>query len=238
MKAHFKGLMILALMALPILAFSQIITKRINFPYGKSSTVVAGAVRGYQTIDYIVNAKAGQHLSVKMTTNKGSNYFNILEPNSNDVAIYTGDISGNNYSGTLNQSGNYKIRVYLMRSDARRNVTANFKLSVAVTGTSSNSNSGGSSEYSATGICQSYYGDSGTKIETRFGVKRINSNHATVRLMMPSKNERVVVFDRGTWSCTSPNCSLQWDRVNGDDWKLTINEMEVYILPDAIITGG
>lgn len=240
MKMNLKK-SVLLLLAIPFFAFSQIVTKNVAFPRGKSSTVLAGSVKGYASVDYVINAKAGQNLKVNLATNKGSNYFNILPPGSNDVAIYNSSNGGNSYSGVLDQSGNYKIRVYLMRSDARRNVTANYKLSIAITGAIASSKDAkvAGTDYNATGIIQSFYGDAGTKMETRFGVKRINNNHAIVHLMMPNKSERIVTFDRGEWKCTSPNCTINnFTRVNGDDWKLTINEMEVYIIPDAVITGG
>lgn len=239
MRIIFKKNWTLLLLALPVLFYAQIVTKKVSFPKGKSSTVLASSVKGYTTIDYVINAKASQILNVKLTTNKDSNYFNILPPGSNDTAIYNSSINGNSYSGVLEKNGDYKIRVYLQRSDARRNVTANFKLSISITGNSSKNYDAKvpGTNYNATGVIDSYYGDAGTKFESKFGVIRTNYKKATIHLMMPNKNERIVNFEEGEWKCTSPKCMVNYTRGNGF-WRLTINEMEVYIIPDEIITGG
>ena len=80
-----------------------------------------------------MDASAGQTLKVKLKTSNASNNFNILPPGSEDDAIYNVSIEGTSYTGKLQQSGEYKIRVYLMRNDARRNATANYTLTVSIT---------------------------------------------------------------------------------------------------------
>ena len=49
--------------------------------------------------------------------------------------------SGNEFEGTLPKSGDYKIRVYMMRNAARRDETANYRLKMIVTGAAENATS-------------------------------------------------------------------------------------------------
>jgi hypothetical protein len=59
-------------------------------------------------------------------TDNLSSYFNILSPGENEVAMFIGSTSGNQYEGTLPKSGPYKIRVYMMRNAPRRDEVANY----------------------------------------------------------------------------------------------------------------
>ena len=109
-------------------------TRPIQFAKGASSATVQGTIKGDQTIDYKLRARAGQTMSVKLDTRHTANYFNVLPPGSNDVAIFVGSSGGNEWSGALPADGEYTVRVYLMRSAARRNESASYTLTVAVTG--------------------------------------------------------------------------------------------------------
>ena len=51
----------------------------------------------------------------------------------NEAAIFNGSVSENQFEGILPTSGDYRLRVYLMRSAARRNETANYRLEMIVT---------------------------------------------------------------------------------------------------------
>ena len=110
-------------------------TERVHFAKGATSTVIKGQIKGYRYVDYQVRAGAGQTLSVEMQTGNGANYFNILPPGSGDVAMFVGSMSiGNRFSGVLPTDGDYAIRVYQMRSAARRNESARFTLTLDVSG--------------------------------------------------------------------------------------------------------
>ncbi|UAJ73377.1 DNA breaking-rejoining protein [Synechocystis sp. PCC 7339] len=115
----------------PVLA-DQIRQEQIRFQPGKSSAVINGTVKGSETVDYVINVKKGQTMNVSMTSNNSSNYFNILEPGQENEAIFVGSTSGNQFEQVLKKSGNYKIRVYLMRNAARRNETGKYRLETIV----------------------------------------------------------------------------------------------------------
>jgi hypothetical protein len=61
-------------------------------------------VTGSHHRDYELGARAGQTMSVPLIT-KGSTYFNILPPGSQDVAIFIGSRDGENTSVRLPSDG-------------------------------------------------------------------------------------------------------------------------------------
>lgn len=118
--------------------------ERVHFAAGKSGTTIKGRIRARQTVDYVLGASGGQRISIDFSTSNPSGYFNLL-PAGSETAIHVGSIAGNSYEGILPASGDYRIRVYLMRSAARRNETMNYSLSVTIGG--AQSGGGGGSDY-------------------------------------------------------------------------------------------
>ena len=51
--------------------------------------VVEGRVKGYQYIDYVFPAGAGESLTAKLTTDSTANYFNLMAPGENETARCT-----------------------------------------------------------------------------------------------------------------------------------------------------
>jgi len=105
-------------------------TERVHFPKGEIGTTIKGRIRGDQTVDYKVRVRAGQSLSVGLNTDNSANYFNVMAPGEQDVAFFIGSNDGNNYTGEARDSGNYTVRVYLMRSAARRGERARYTLDI------------------------------------------------------------------------------------------------------------
>lgn len=110
----------------------DISTERIRFKKGATSAVIEGSIKGYKTIDYLVSAQKGQYMRVSLAAEHRGTYFNILVPGQHDVAMFNGSVNENLYEGTLPSSGDYTIRVYMMRSAARRNEVASYGLEVAI----------------------------------------------------------------------------------------------------------
>lgn len=115
-------------------ARDDIRTEQVHFKPGANSAVVEGKITGYETVDYVLEASKGQHMNVSMATKNGANYFNILAPGESEVAMFNGSVSGNQYEGVLPKGGAYKIRVYMMRSAARRNEVAKYRLEMVISG--------------------------------------------------------------------------------------------------------
>lgn len=133
MKPLLQLLLIVPLLTTGAIAQPPIRSQKVQFPNGTSSTALKGTLKGDLTVDYLVMANAGHTLSVTLKTSNKSNYFNVT-PQGEDAAIFIGSTSGNEYKGILPKSGEYTIRVYLMRNAARRNESANYTLTIALTG--------------------------------------------------------------------------------------------------------
>ena len=68
----------LSAIALSSVAIAAPRTERVAFAKGASSKVIKGTIKGYDYVDYVIGARGGQLLTVNLTTNRGSNYFNIM----------------------------------------------------------------------------------------------------------------------------------------------------------------
>jgi hypothetical protein len=125
-------LSLLLMISLPASA-QNIRHENLQFKKGESGATIKGSIKGDQTVDYKLRANAGQKMVVKFKPTNASAYFNVLPPGSEE-AIFIGSTSGNDFSGNLAASGEYTIRVYLMRNAARRNESAKYTLDVGVSG--------------------------------------------------------------------------------------------------------
>jgi len=106
--------------------------KRLSFAPGTSSARVEGSIKGDETIDYLLNVRAGQSMNISMGSKNTAAYFNLLEPGEQYVAIFNGSNGENMFEGTAARSGDYRIRVYLYRNAARRGEKADYALEAAV----------------------------------------------------------------------------------------------------------
>lgn len=122
---------LIAALALPAPAFAadEIHTERVAFKDGRA--VIRGAVKGYGANDYVFPVGAGESMKIDMKTNLLSAYFNLTAPGAQEAA-FIGSTSGESYSGIAPVAGDYTVRVYMMRSDARRGKTAKYTLTIAL----------------------------------------------------------------------------------------------------------
>lgn len=139
MKRHnlwLAGLLVAALTimagATPALAQRPIHSEIVHFKKGATTARIEGRIKGYQVMDYVLAAKSGQYMNISMATKNLAAYFNILAPGERDVAMFIGSIRGNQYEGVAPASGTYTVRVYMMRSAARRKETARYQLEMII----------------------------------------------------------------------------------------------------------
>jgi hypothetical protein len=239
-------------------------TRGVQFAKGKSSATIKGSIKGDQTIDYTLRAKAGQTMNVKLATSEGANYFNVLPPGSNDEALFVGSSGGKEWTGALPADGEYKLRVYLMRSAARRGETANYTLTVGITGShdpvagaaaaaASSAPSGAvvrpadfgkapasdarhpGTGYHATGPLPCQMGKD-KPIQCEFGVIRGKPGNAEVHITPPGGLKRVLLF-MGDKVSTNPGEKVRAVK-QGYDWSVEVNDYEQYTIPEAVISGG
>jgi len=239
----------LASMASVTLAHGQgIRQERVTFAPGASSATLQGSITGDESVDYVLGAKAGQTMTVTMKTAHGANYFNVLPPGS-EAAIAIGSNLGNKWSGTLPVDGDYRIRVYLMRSAARRNERAAYTLTVGITGNAGHGPSGDAkvpgTRYHATGKVPCSVGtDPKGSVRCSFGVIRQGGGRAEVHLVSPGydvtlhKDQvRVLRFTGSTVASADPKEKVTFQK-RGDDWDVAVNNFYFYTIPDAVIVGG
>ena len=125
--------MFIALLSSQSMAAAQIREERLTLNQG--IVTLKGTLKGDQTVDYLLPVAAGQSLQVHFRPDNLAGYFNLLPPGSQDVAMFIGSSAGNDFADTLSAAGTYRIRVYLMRSAARRNETLNYSLEVSLSPT-------------------------------------------------------------------------------------------------------
>jgi len=84
--------------------------KRIEFKRGTSSTTVSGVVRGDEQAEYVLSAKKGQRLIIKLTSVPvKSSVFQLLGEDNDTLDL---DYDANfDYSGVLPKTGDYFINV-------------------------------------------------------------------------------------------------------------------------------
>ena len=107
--------------------------ERVQFARGANSATVRGQIRGYGMVDYLVNARAGQRMTVRFATRGRFTYFLVRAPGSEENLL-DGTSSGGTAELTLPASGAYRIRVFQMRNAARRGERSNYTLTVRVDG--------------------------------------------------------------------------------------------------------
>jgi hypothetical protein len=129
----FVAFVLLALWLAAPASAQNVRTERVQFPRGQTGTVIDGTIQGGQIVDYVLGAQAGQTMSIGMTTSNASSYFNVTAPGAS-AAMHIGSTKGNNFRTVIPSSGDYRVRVYLMRNAARRNERADYRLNLSITG--------------------------------------------------------------------------------------------------------
>ncbi|MBB4096520.1 hypothetical protein [Sphingomonas kyeonggiensis] len=104
-------------------------TERVEFAPRHSFKIITGTIKGHDAVRYLLAARGGQKLKVRLQTGNPSNYFNVTAPGA-QAAVFVGSSSGNSFTFTIPSKGDYAIDVYLMRDAARRLENAHYTLTV------------------------------------------------------------------------------------------------------------
>lgn len=129
MKISTAVALCIATLAMPLSAADT--STKVLFARGSSSATIRGGVRGFDTITYLVGARAGQTMTVTFKPANGSAYFSVTAPGA-DAAVFMGDVGGNRFSTMLPSSGDYRVQTYLMRNAARRGESAGYTITFTV----------------------------------------------------------------------------------------------------------
>ncbi|MCU0224883.1 MAG: hypothetical protein MUF27_12630 [Acidobacteria bacterium] len=227
-------------------AADEIRTERVHFKPGATSAVVEGSIKGYAIVDYLVNAREGQQMNASLATKHGATYFNILAPGETEVAMFNGSMGENQFEGTLPKSGDYKLRVYMMRSAARRNETANYRLEIIVTGGGAQSAAPKGdakvpgTDFHATGKIPCSMGSGQPTGSCDFGVTREGGGSGMVTVTKPDGRKRVIYFQKGraTGYDQSQADTAEFRASRQEDLTIVQIGGERFEIPDAVINGG
>src|SRR5215211_3011196 len=106
--------------------------QRIQFQKGKSSAIIKGTIKGYAFKDYVFAARAGQHAKLTLTSTNTHAAFVIHRKDADPDAERA--IESTEWENTLQESGEYVIRVFMIRAGARRpGALANYSLKLEIT---------------------------------------------------------------------------------------------------------
>lgn len=250
LSSAFHLCLMACLLSLPgplVFAADDIRTERVHFKKGANSAVVEASIKGYETVDYVLGARAGQHMNVSLATKHGATYFNILAPGENEVAMFNGSVGQNQYEGTLPASGDYRIRVYMMRSAARRNEVAHYRLEMIVDGAGQSAAHApgrdakvAGTDFHATGNIPCSMGKGQPTGACAFGVKREGNGSAMVTVTRVDGSSRVIVFEKGRaiGHDQSPADAGRFRAEKEADLNIIHIGDERYEIPDAVVQGG
>lgn len=101
----------------------------VRFPKGQTQTTVRGAVRTSRYIDYIVSARIGQIISVKLDAKNPDLKFVVYDPNKE---IPDGATNVRSWTASIPASGDYAIRVILPRNGSRAETSASYAVSFSL----------------------------------------------------------------------------------------------------------
>jgi len=218
-------------------------SQTVQFAKGATSTQLRGSIKGDAGVDYRIEARAGQTLSVTMKASNASSYFNINPPGS-DLAMFVGSNNGDAATVVLPDDGTYVMRVYLMRNAARRNETSNYTLTIRVTGkalgplaASKDALIAGTRYHASAQVACTPPFDSKPQRCEAFVVRRGFDGTATLEVRGPASMLRRILFVAGAPVASDATEPLTHSR-DGDRTMVKIGADERYEVPDALIRGG
>jgi hypothetical protein len=224
--------------------------ERVRFEPGAAAATLKGSITGDRIVDYLFGARAGQTMRVRLEADNDGAYFNVLPPRS-EAAIAIGANLGNAWTGTLPVDGDYRVRVFLVRSAARRGETAAYTLTVGITSGPAGERHAGDARHAgtsfhATGEVPCSVGpDPKGSARCSFGVIRGGPGNAEVHLapvgydvmLHPDKVETILLFKGDTATSADPKDKVTAEK-RGDEWSIGVNDVRFYTIYDAVIVGG
>ncbi|MEK6337294.1 MAG: hypothetical protein AABM67_20420 [Acidobacteriota bacterium] len=101
--------------------------QRVRFHRGKTTTVIRGVARTPGIYEWVLQAKAGQHLTVHLTSSNKGVEFSIFAPKDDNSEYPLGVYD---WEGDLNTSGKYQIVLINNREGGPRNPTYTLEVTV------------------------------------------------------------------------------------------------------------
>lgn len=121
------AIVIVVLILLSFSALAQRRPERVRFQKGHISTILKGRLVSYDAKDYLLGAAKGQTMKIKLETSEA--YFVVFPAKGEPIEMGP----RTDWSETLAESGDYIVRVFLMRGVARRKGSnANYSLKIEI----------------------------------------------------------------------------------------------------------
>jgi hypothetical protein len=132
-RALLRAVLFLAVAAIVTTAWGAGVRKRIQFPRARTSVVLAGSVVRGDRNEYLLGARAGQQMTVRVTAAENNVVFQIYRPGKSGKASENNALAGagvlddaRRWRGRLPASGDYTIVVGPTRGNA------NYRLKVTI----------------------------------------------------------------------------------------------------------
>ncbi len=120
-------LLMTSVLSLASITSADGVRKRLKFAKGRSAATVSGAViRGDQDT-YIIGARKGQTMRVKITSLENNAVFQIADANGSYLSDAGEGDDTTNWTGELRSSGDYEISVGGTRGNATYKLTVSIK---------------------------------------------------------------------------------------------------------------
>lgn len=219
--------------------------EHVQFAPGATTAVIKGKLRGEFPVDYRVRAGAGQSLTVTMTRSNRQSCFDVNPPGS-DVPMFVGssDPTAESFASVLPDDGDYTLRVYLMRSAARRNEASGYTLTIGLTGSalaplpaSKAALLPGTSFHASGRVMCVRPGEKGMGECKAFVTRRGVDGTATVEIPLADSGKRRILFVKGKPVASDSPSPLTFTH-EGHLTTVNLGADEWYDIPDALLTGG
>ncbi|MBI5846940.1 MAG: hypothetical protein HZB31_03175 [Nitrospirae bacterium] len=103
--------------------------ERVTFKKGAVSATVSGLIHGYETKDYLLRARANQTMTVHLKSANIYTYFIVRLPDGSQIS----KSEETDWSNILPETGDYLIRVFMMRAGARKkDSVADYTLNISI----------------------------------------------------------------------------------------------------------
>lgn len=224
--------------AAPAFGEPEIRHEQVQFQKGTTGATVKGGIRGRQVIDYRVRAVAGQNMDVTLKASRTSAYFNVLA--TDDVPLFVGSVSGNQFSGLLPKDGDYTIRVYLAGNAASSNQSADFTLDIDITSRPASAVRGSTppAKYDASGKIKCSEDKETLERQCDFRVVRHSATRSAQIWIAYGPDGRTRVLHYADRKFTTDDGARISAQRQNDSWRVGIGGREFYLIPDALIHGG
>ncbi|MDD7911241.1 hypothetical protein PUV47_15030 [Pseudovibrio exalbescens] len=223
--------------------------ERISFQQGAFGAEIRGTIKGAEIKDYLIGVEGGQILTVTMKSDSAASYFNVIPPSESDAATFIGSTSGERYRGLLAEGGDYTIRVYMMRSAARRDEEANYAIDVAVRSEGVSAQGPGATDalipntlFHARGELRCAIATAPDVNRCSFGVIRRGEGSATIVVTKPDLTTRGLYFEKGNFTRADDFNPMNAEEVRqatreGDETIVQLGQ-DRFVIYDAILFGG